>query len=624
MSQHLDINQALTTATKHHRNGRLKEAERIYIRILKTNPNQPDALHLLGILAIQTGEPDVAVELIGRAIGIKPNAAAFHDNLADAFAALGRPAEALAARQKAVSLDKRLFRARLLLGLQFGELSRFDEAIATFKSALEIKPNDAEAYNHMGFACLSCDRLDEALAALREAARLQPQSPQIEVNLGHAWAACAKHAEAIACFDRAIAAAPPNPRWLSARIMAMHYDPTYDSAALLKACRQWDEAIAAPLPPSLPPHQNDRTPHRKLRIGYVSPDLRRHVVGQSILPVFSHHDRDQFEIFCYPSMLGEDEISGRIRQCAHGWRNIYRMNDQQAADAIRADGIDILVDLALHTKNNRLAVFARKPAPVQVAYLGCCSTTGLSAMDYRLSDPFIDPPDVDSSIYSERTIRLARTHLCYEPLKPAPEVSPLPAISSGQVTFGCLNFFTKCNAMILDLWARILRELPASRLILHAPLGQYLDDARRRFELAGAAPGQLEFLPREGSDWPKYIGTYGTIDIGLDPYPYNGGVTTLDALWMGVPVVTLSGNTAVSRMGRSILSNIGLQELVADGPEQYVRIALELAKDTDRLVKLRAETRRRMLDSPLKDPIQFTRDIEAAFRGAWTDYCQRS
>jgi predicted O-linked N-acetylglucosamine transferase (SPINDLY family) len=619
VTQKLDIIQSLKIASKHHQHGRLKEAERIYLRILKINPNQPDALHLLGILATRTGEPDVAVELIGRAIGLRPNSAEFYDNLADAFAALGRYDEAIAARRKAISLDKGLFRAYLLLGNLLGDVGRFEEAIATYRGALQIKPNDHEVRNNLGFAYLVSDRLDEAFAELNEAARLRPNAPQIEMNLGHALVACAKHEEAMACFNRALAVGPLGPEWGSSRVMAMHYDPAYDSAAILKAARQWDESIAAPLRPSLRPHRNDRAPDRKLRIGYVSPDLRHHVVGQSLLPLLSYHDSGQFEIYCYASMPREDALTSSLREGADVWRNIHRISDDKAAEMIRADRIDILVDLALHSRGNRLAVFARKPAPVQVAYLGYCSTTGLEAMDYRLSDPYVDPKEVDLSDYSEKTIRLPQTFICYEPLQETPDVSPLPARSSGNITFGCMNNFSKCSPTALDLWARILGESPRSRLVLHAKPGSYLDQVRERFDRAGVSPERLEFVGRQ--DWPLYLQTISRMDIALDPFPYNGGITTCDSLWMGVPVITLSGKTAVGRVGRSILSNLGLTELIAPTPDEYVRIALDLANDLDRLAKLRAELRPRMLGSPLKNPRQLTQDLEAALRKAWRTYC---
>ena len=334
MSQQFDINEALKTASKHHRNGKLKEAERIYLRILTRNPNHADALHLLGILATQTGEPDVALELIDRAISIKPTVADFYDNKGDALVALGRYDEAITARRKAISLNPRFVRSYYLLGNLLGDMGRIDEAIATYQSAVQLQPNDADINNNLGYAYFMRDRLDEAFAAMTEAARLRPNSAQIEMNLGHVWLARADHEKAMACFNRALAMESKSPEWLSTRVMAMHYDPAYDGAALLKAARGWDELIGEPLRKSIRPHPNDRSPDRKLRIGYVSSDFRYHVVAQCMLPVFSNHDREQFEIYCYASMPWEDAISDQLRRHTAGWRNIHRISDEKAAEMI--------------------------------------------------------------------------------------------------------------------------------------------------------------------------------------------------------------------------------------------------------------------------------------------------
>jgi predicted O-linked N-acetylglucosamine transferase (SPINDLY family) len=428
------------------------------------------------------------------------------------------------------------------------------------------------------------------------------------------------HDEAIACFDRALSLEPPVAKRLSTKIFAMHCHPGHDAVSILKSARQWGELATAPLIGRTITHSNDRTADRKLRIGYVSPDFRNHPVGRSILPLLTNHDREQVEIFCYASVSPEDSTTSKLRQCAVSWRDIFRTTDERAAEMIRGDRIDILVDLALHTVGNRLSLFARKPAPVQMTYLGYCSTTGLSAIDYRLSDPFVDPPEIDLSFYSEQTVRLPRNYLCYAPLGDAPEVSPPPCLSGDGVTFGCLNNFMKCSAASLDLWARILQAIPGARLILHAWAGEHLDRVRERFERGGVSPSRLEFVGKQ--DWPQYMQTYGRIDVALDPFPYNGGITSCDALWMGVPVITLSGKTAVGRVGRSILSNVGLPELVAQTPEQYVQLAVDLANDPDRLRKLRGELRPRLLESPLMDGRQLARDIESVYRNAWRTYCE--
>jgi predicted O-linked N-acetylglucosamine transferase (SPINDLY family) len=324
------------------------------------------------------------------------------------------------------------------------------------------------------------------------------------------------------------------------------------------------------------------------------------------------------EIFCYSSIVLGDAFTEQLRQCANVWRDIVGLSDSQATDLIRQDGIDILVDLALHTSGNRLRIFARKPAPVQVTYLGYCSSTGLKTMDYRFSDPYLDPPNSDLSVYSEKTIRLPKTYWCYASPGQTPEPSPPPVEKAGYITFGCLNNFAKVSPAI-DLWAEILNGVPRSRLIVHSQPGTHLNAVRERFEIKGISPDRLEFLGRQ--HWPEYVQTFGRIDIALDPFPWGGGITTCDALWMGVPVVTLLGRTAVGRGGASLLSNIGFPDLIARTPEQYVRIAIDLAQDLPRQAELRRTLRPRMQASPLKDAPLFARNVEAAYRQMWRNWC---
>jgi predicted O-linked N-acetylglucosamine transferase (SPINDLY family) len=607
------IEQTLRIAMEHHQRGRLAEAEREYRRALGVQPDQPDALHLLGVLVSQRGGHAEGLELIDRAMAIKPGIAGFHGNRGKILGALGRMDESIAEHRKAAALDPSSHHLHYGLGAALQEAGRAEEAVAAYVNALKLKPDDGMTCNNLGLALDSCGRADEAMAALQRAAGLLPNSAKVHTNLAKLWMERAAHDEAMASFDRALALEPPTAMRFSSRIASMQYHPRYDGAALLAAARQWDERFSPP--PGVPIRRREIPGNaRTLRIGYVSPDLRHHAVGRCMLSLLPFHNREAFEIYCYANVAREDEMSAKLRASADGWRNIHRLDDAQAVELIRADGIDILVDLAVHTEGNRLGVFAYKPAPVQITYLGSCSTTGLRAMDYRLSDPCVDPSESDLSDYSERTMRLPRTHLCYEPLEPTPQVSPPPATSAGHVTFGCLNNFMKCSADALETWVRILRSAPASRLILHAPPGKIREDVRGRFDRSGISPQRLEFVSRD--DWPR---TYGRIDVALDPFPYNGAITTCDALWMGVPVVTLSGRTAVGRLGRCILSNAGLPELIAATPEQYERIALEMASDPGRLGKLRTELRPRLAASPLMDPKRLAADIESAFGQAWRD-----
>jgi predicted O-linked N-acetylglucosamine transferase (SPINDLY family) len=334
-----------------------------------------------------------------------------------------------------------------------------------------------------------------------------------------------------------------------------------------------------------------------------------------MIPLLREHDHERFQIFCYSDVIASDDLTDRLRALADHWRDLVGVSDEKAEEIIRSDQIDILIDLTAHMARNRLLLFARKPAPVQATYLGYCSTTGLEAMDYRLSDPFLDSPESATGCYRERTIRLARSYWCYEPCEKAPDVSASPAASNGFVTFGCLNNIVKVSPGALQIWAEILRRSPGSRLMLAAPRGVERKGLLERMQQWGLAPDQLELIDRRC--WQRYMESYWSIDIGLDPFPYGGGITTLDALWMGVPVVSLSGETAVGRAGRSILSNIGLPGLVAETHGQYIEAASLLASDMARLKELRSTLRERMERSPLRDAKGHARDIEAAYCEMW-------
>jgi predicted O-linked N-acetylglucosamine transferase (SPINDLY family) len=585
----MDLQQQIEFALSHHRAGRLTEAEKVYRQILAIDPNYFDALHLLGALAGQMGQLDAALELIGRAIRVNPDLAIAHNNLGN------------------ILRDK----------------GRASEAIASFREAIRLKPDFAEAHNNLGISLDLAGQRDEAIASFRQAIRLQPNLSESHSNLANALVGRGEFDEAIALQREAIRLKPDYPAAHSDLVCAMLSHPGYDARMIFEELSRWNERYAQPLGKFIQPHTNDRNPDRRLRIGYVSADFRdRHVVGRCLLPFLREHDRGQVEIFLYANVVDERASAGQFQRYADAWRNIKGLTDSQAVDLIRQDRIDILIDLALHSDGNRLTVFARKPAPVQVTYLGYCASTGLDTIDYRLSDPNIDPPGSDLSVYSERTFLLPETYWCYSTSEATPDPSPPPAASAGYITFGCLNSFGKVSRAAQDLWAEILRVVPQSRLIIHSAPGIHVNAVRERFVAKGISPDRLEFVGKQ--PWAQYVATYSRIDIALDPFPWSGGVTTCDALWMGVPVVSLVGRTSVGRGGKSILTNIGMSELIAQTPEQYVHIAAALAGNLPRLAELRGILRQRMQASPLLDAPRFARNMEAAYRQMWRSWCAGS
>jgi protein O-GlcNAc transferase len=620
MSGRMTLQKQYESGMSHYRAGRLAEAERIYRRILALQPNYADALHMLGVLEVHAGRLDAGIELIRQAITICSTRAIYYRNLGNVLKDKGQLDEAIVAYRQAIRLEPNSAQAHTNLGTALWYVKQLDEAIAVFRQVVRLQPDSAEGHNNLGNALMAMKQLDEAITRYRQAIQLKPDLAGAHSNLGNALRDIGQLDEAISSYRQAVLLNPAFSSADSCVLSAVHYHPDYDAGMIREELRRWNRAHAEPLKKFMRPHSNDRDPDRRLRIGYVSADFRRHALAPSLLPLFHEHDRGQVEIFCYSNLLRSDadEFTGRFQRYASLWRRIEQMSDSQAADLIRQDQIDILVDLALHTANNRLLIFARKPAPVQVTYLGYCSSTGLETMDYRLSDPHLDPLDSDLTVYSERTIRLAETFWCYNPCGVTPEPAASPAECLGYVTFGCLNSFAKISAS-LELWAEILQSVPESRLIVYSPRGAHLDSVRERFAGRGIAPDRLEFPGWQQRD--DYLKTYGQIDIALDPFPWGGGITTCDALWMGVPVVSLLGRTAVGRGGASILANVGVPELIARTPREYVEIASGLAKDLPQMAELRRTLRRRMQASPLTDAPRFARNIEAAYRQMWRNWC---
>ncbi|MGD0389409.1 MAG: tetratricopeptide repeat protein [Tepidisphaeraceae bacterium] len=599
--------------------GQPDEAIASFRQAIQLKPELAEAHYNMSIVLQGKGQLDQAIAAFRQAIRLKPDNASAHCNLGNALKDKRQLDEAIAAYRQAIRLKPGFAEAHNNLGNALKDKGQLDEAIASYRQAIRLKPDLAEAHNNLGNTLKDKGQLDEAIASYRQAIRLQPGYAEAQNNLG-ALADTGQLDEAIASQQQALWLRPDYVRQHSNLIFTLHYHPDYDGRMIQEELRRWNQQHAEPLKKLIQSHANDRDLDRRLRIGYVSADFRGHVVGQNLWPLLRQHDHRQMEIFCYSDVLLPDAQTEVLRRYADVWRSIVGMSDGQAADLIRQDRIDILVDLSLHSANNRLLVFAQKPAPVQVSYLGYCGSTGMHTMDYRLSDPFMDPSDSDLSLYSEQTIRLPETYWCYGVAGPTPDPAPPPAATVGYVTFGCLNKFVKVSPPALDLWAEILRGVPQSRLIVHSHPGAHLDAVRERFAGKGISPDRLEFPGWQ--PWAQYARTYGRIDIALDPFPWGGGITTCDALWLGVPVVSLVGRTAVGRGGASILANVGVPELIAPAPEQYVQIATELAKDLPRLAELRRTLRGRMLASPLMDGPRFARNVEAAYRQMWRNWCQ--
>ena len=760
------ISTALTTALEHHQGGRLEAAELIYRQILATDPNQADAMHLLGVIARQVGQHAVAVELIGRAIQLKGNSADFHNNLGGAYLELkkipdailsfrravqlkpdyavaysnlghalreeGQLAEAaencrravklnpeysdahinlgnvlrdqgklelaVASYQRALDRNPNLAIAHNNLGNALRDQNKLDKAVVSYRQALELNPQFAEAHNNLGNALKDLGHLDEAIVCWHRTLELNPESAEAFNNLGNALTdqgnladaeSCCRRAlelqpgycnahnnlgnallgqgkseEAIACYRRVLELSPDDadvynnlggalqaqgkreeaaschrrslelkPDFAKAHsnvLLTLQYGEEITLAELFEAHAQFDRRHSAllcpdaknssgnltrekgksPHPNPLPakPGRGDRNEPVPLRVGFVSADFGRHPVGYFLIGVLENLDRQWVETFCYSDGLRKDDLTNRLQTAATHWRDTAGISDISLAEQVRADQVDILFDLAGHTARNRLLAFARKPSPIQITWAGYACTTGLKAMDYILADRHEIPPEFER-FYQEQVLRMPDGYICYEPPGYAPPISPLPASASTHVTFGCFNNPAKITPRVIEVWSKVLNRLPESRLVLKYKgwndphiSAQMIDKLDR-----GIDPARVEFLGQ--SPHAEFLAEYNRIDLALDSFPYSGGLTTCEALWMGIPVITCPGETFASRHSLSHLSNVGLTESIASDLDEYVELAVKFATDLPRLAELRAGLRARMAASPLCDSKRFAENF---------------
>jgi len=604
--------------------GRLHSAAEAYRRALALDAEHGNALFNLGGVLRELGEANEAAECYRRLVAHSPDDA-------DARHALGAALEAQGSLEAAEDAFASALRVRPEFAEAHNDLGRLarrrgapETAARCFRRALALDAGFAEAHNNLGNVLEAQGRLEEAIACYRQALAVRPELALAWNNLGNALKAQARLDEAIAAFRRALALdfAPAHGNLL----FALNYLDGLDRGEVLAEHRAWARRQEALLASEREPHSNEPDPDKRLRVGYVSPDFRTHSVAYFAEPLIARHDRERFEVVLYADLAGGaqvDPVTERLRASADGWRNVSGESDRALAALVRRDRIDVLVDLAGHTAGNRLPVFARKPAPVQVSYLGYPNTTGLESIDYRLTDAVADPPGASDRFYSESLVRLPRGFLCYRPPEPSPAIAAPPATREGYVTFGSFNNAAKLSPGVIEAWARILRALPSARLRVKAP--QIGDEGtrrlwRERLARAGVDPGRLTL---EGfvAGAAEHLDAYRRIDVALDTFPYNGTTTTCEALWMGVPVVALAGAGHASRVGLSLLSQIGLEAFAADTVEAYIERAVALARDPQGLARLRATLRDRLRASPLRDESGLARAVEAQYRWMWGRWC---
>src|SRR3990167_5743644 len=543
--------------------GRFPEAKKLLEEVCGIDRADAEAWFMLGIVCGRLDDTVGAIASLRQAIILNPDNALAHYNLGMALHARKQPDEAIQAFQEAVRLAPLQLQARIALSDALFSAGRLDEAAACYQKVLAIRPDYADALNNLGNIYKEQGTLDEAVACYQKALTIRPDDAMTNHNLGNTLKDLGKLDGAIACYQKALTIKPDFAEAHSNQLLVAHYASLYTPAELFAEHLKFAEQFEAPLKPSWRPHTNTRDPEKRLKVGYVSPDLRHHAVAYFIEPVLAHHDKSRVEVFCYYNHTRQDSFTDRLRAAADHWATCQDMPDERLAERIRADGIDILVDLAGHTGENRLLVFARKPAPVQVTYLGYINTTGLSAIDYRLTDALSDPPGQEA-FYIEKLGRLPGGFLCYQPLAESPPVAPPPALTAGHITFGSFNNLAKINPGAGAVWVNLIERGPGARLFIKNLSFTDLTTRERYyglFEKNGAPRERVELMGQTPTH-VEHLALYSRLDIALDTFPYNGTTTTCEAMWMGVPVITLAGSTHAGRVGVSLLNNSGFKEWI--------------------------------------------------------------
>ncbi|HEV2958057.1 MAG TPA: tetratricopeptide repeat protein [Xanthobacteraceae bacterium] len=639
-----------------YQSGRHDEADRLLEQALLVEPRSPAACSNHGIVLHELKRYDAALARYDRAIALKPDYAEAYSNRAMTLTELERFAEAVASCDEAIALkpdypeahsnrgnalcqlrrfDEAVASCDRAIALRPGyadamsnrgnvltELGRFDEALASYDQALALKPSLAAAWVGRGNVFLNLNRYGEAFAAFQQALAIKPDQLKALAQLAHYYERHGRMAEAIGCYDRVLAVKPDFPEVISNKIFALDLLPQMGFGEHQEARKEWWRKVGAKIAAqSLPRHVNDRDPARRLLLGYVSADFRRHSAATTFSPVLANHDKERFEVICYSCSTIRDDITQDFERVADRFIDTSQLSDEDLTARVRGDKVDILIDLSGHSGGNRLGVFARKPAPVQVTAWGHGTGTGLPTIDYLFSDS-VTIPEAKRWLYAEKIYDLPCVIMSALPAIDLPRGEP-PVLTNGHVTFGVFNRITKISDDALAVWARVLRGMPDAKLLMKD--GAYdepplRDLMRQRFAAHGIAGERIDFLgasPRE-----QHLAAFGKTDIALDPFPQNGGVSTWEALHMGVPAVAKLGHSAPSRLSGAILTSIGMGDWVAHSADDYVALAVNFAGMPDVLTKLRRELPATIAAAPSGNGTLYTRAVERGYRTMWENYCR--
>lgn len=611
--------------------GALREAHQsgaataAFLRATEILPDYADAHAALGNILFELGEYQNAIQHYETALTQRPNWPELQRDLGQILRITGQLNKAISAFRLAVRIKPNFAEAYGNLGMALHQVGDAEGARDSYQTALKLNPKNIDALNNLGILWLQVGELEMAEASFRELLKLAPGDIEALNNLGLTLSTIGALSEAEIVYRRILEIHPEHAKSHSNLLFIHNYLSGESASKLFEEASRYGIQLSRTTTP--PCFQQSAEPDRCLRVGIVSADLRQHPVGyfaENVLKHLSAQADDRIKLFVYSNHWLVDATTESIKACCQGWELVNPLDDERLAQRIRDDQIDILIDLSGHTADNRLPVFALKPAPVQVTWLGYFATTGVKEIDYLIADPWTLPESEEHN-FTETIWRLPETRLCFTPPREVTEIAPLPALSTGKITFGCFNNLTKMNDEVVELWSRIIAAIPNSQLFLKSR--QFSEPSVRetvieRFGRCAITPDRLIF--EAYSPRTSYLASYNLVDIALDPFPYPGGTTTVEALWMGVPVLTLSGKSFLARQGVGLLMNAGLPDWVADTPNDYVARAVTHASDLQGLAALRAGLREQVLTSPVFDSSRFAHYFEEALRGMWKKWCQNA
>jgi len=606
-----------------YQSGYLKKTEATCKKILKSHPHAFLILNILGLSLQGQNKLQEALQVFGKAIKFKSDYLEAINNYGVVLQKLGNPSKAIKNYDQAICLNPNDEEIHNNRGVALKDLGRSEEAIQSYDKAIKLKPDYAQAYNNRGVVLNDLGQLGEAVKSYDKAIKLKSDYAQAYNNRGVVLKDLGQLEESIKSYDKAIKLKPGYSEAYSNLIFTLNYSSKIAPINIFYKHLEFNKRFSQNI---FLKNKSNREIDTKLKIGYVSADFRAHSVAYFFESLLKSHDKHLVEVYCYYNNTREDSTTKRLIDESEHWRSIVNMSDKDVVSLIKQDDIDILVDLSGHTANNRLTMFAYKPAPIQVTWLGYPNTTGLSAIDYRFTDDIADPVGDADNLHSEKLIRLPNGFLCYQGNELAPMNDTLPSLEKGYITFGSFNNLSKITHETIEAWVKVLQSVSNSHILLKS---KQFSDAKIKlkyldiFKQEGISKERIELY----SQLPKtedHLALYNSIDVGLDPFPYNGTTTTCEALWMGVPTITMSGDRHSARVGASIMNHIGLKEFIAFNVDEYVDIAVKFAKNVDYLAKLRGGLRRKMQYSALCDNKTFASNIEQAYKTMWNQYLHKN